>query len=63
MANEVAVDARKESRVLQDLIQAKKRSEKKKKKAEEGASKKAATTNKRKPSGKENGDARSRKKK
>ncbi len=63
VANEVAVDVRKESRVLQDLIQAEKRSEKKKKKAEEGASKKAATTNKRKPSRKENGDATSRKKK
>jgi hypothetical protein len=63
LANEAAVDARKESRVLQDLIQAEKRREKKKRKEEEGESKKAATTNKRKPSGKENGGARSRKKK
>ncbi len=55
-ANGAAVDARKESKVLQDLVLAEKRCEKKKKKTEDGARKKASTTNKRKPSGKENGD-------
>jgi hypothetical protein len=57
-----AVDARKESKVLQDLVLAEKRCEKKKK-AEDGARKKASTTNKRKPSGKENGNIGPRKKK
>jgi hypothetical protein len=63
LANGAAVDARKKSRDLQDLLQAEERGEKKKKKAEEGASKKATTTNKRKPSGKENGHVKLRKKK
>jgi hypothetical protein len=57
------VDARKGSKVLQDLVLAKKRCEKKKQKAEDGARKKALTTNKRKPLGKENGNIRSKKKK
>jgi hypothetical protein len=63
LANGPAVDARKECTVLQDLVLAKKKCEKKKQKAEDGARKKALTTNKRKPSGKENGNVRSKKKK
>jgi hypothetical protein len=46
LANRAAVDARKESKVLQDLVLAKKRCEKKKQKAEDEARKKASTTNK-----------------
>ena len=41
MANGAAMDARQESRNLQDLIQAKKRCEKKKKIAEDKAKKKS----------------------
>jgi hypothetical protein len=63
VANGAAVDARKESKDLQETILSKKRCETNKKKAKEKASKKAATSNKRKTAGKENGSVKSRKKK
>jgi hypothetical protein len=46
MANGAAVDARKESNKVQDLVLADKRCEKKKKKAKDGVSKKVSTNNK-----------------
>jgi hypothetical protein len=59
LANGAAVDARKESKVLQDLVVlAEKRCKQKKQNAEDGASKKSSTNNKRKQSGKENSNVR-----
>jgi hypothetical protein len=46
MANGAAVDARKESNKVQDLVLADKRCKKKNKKAKDGVSKKVSTTNK-----------------
>jgi hypothetical protein len=46
MANGVAVDARKVSKVLQDLVLLAEKRYEKKKKAEDGVSKKASTNNK-----------------
>ncbi len=46
MANGAAVDARKESNKVQDLVLADKRCEKKNKKAKDGVSKKVSTNNK-----------------
>jgi hypothetical protein len=46
MANGAAVDARKESNKVQDLVLADKRCEKKNKKAKDGESKKVSTNNK-----------------
>jgi hypothetical protein len=46
MANGAAVDARKESNKVQDLVLADKRCEKKNKKAKDGLSKKVSTNNK-----------------
>jgi hypothetical protein len=46
MANGAAVDARKESNKVQDLVLADKRCEKKNKKAKDGVSKKVLTNNK-----------------
>jgi hypothetical protein len=45
MANGAAVDARKESNKVQDLVLADKRCEKKNKKAKDGVSKKVSTRN------------------
>ncbi len=63
LANGAAVDARKESKDLQETILSRKRCEKNTKKAKEKSSKKTATSNKRKTAGKENGSVKSRKKK
>jgi hypothetical protein len=46
MANGAAVDARKESNKVQDLVLADKRCQKKNKKAKDGVSKKESTNNK-----------------
>jgi hypothetical protein len=63
LANGAAVDARKESRDLQETILSEKRSEKNLKKRKGKASKKAAKRKKRKTAGKEKRSVNARKKK
>ena len=51
MANGAAVDARKESKVLQELVFAEKKGKERRKRDGEGANKKASSIKKRKKSG------------